>query len=68
MKKSELQEIIREEISKVVNESISIKNDRDMITALDDIAANMPKWKGEEGAHYLTLLNTVIVYIRKTRF
>lgn len=68
MKTSELRKLIREEISKVLNESISIKNDTDMIEALEDIAGNMPKWRGEEGAHYLNLLNSVIDYIRKTQF
>ena len=68
MKASQLKQIIREEISKVLNESISIKNDRDMIKVLDDIAANMTKWRGEEGAHYLSLLTTVIDYIRKSQF
>jgi len=68
MKKSELRQLIREEISKVLSESISIKNDADMMKALEDIAANMPKWRGEEGAHYLNILNSVIDYIRKTQF
>ena len=39
-----------------------------MIKALDDIAANMPKWRGEEGAHYLSILNSVLDYIRKSQF
>ena len=48
----------------VVNEAIDIHNDESAMKALEDIAVNMTKWKGSEGAHYTDLLEKVIDFLK----
>ena len=48
----------------VVNEAIDIHNDESAMKALEDIAVNMTKWKGSEGAHYADLLEKVIDFLK----
>ena len=47
-----------------VNEAIDIHNDESAMKALEDIAVNMTKWKGSEGAHYTDLLEKVIDFLK----
>ena len=47
-----------------VNEAIDIHNDESAMKALEDIAVNMIKWKGSEGAHYTDLLEKVIDFLK----
>ena len=48
----------------VINEDIDIHNDESAMKALEDIAVNMTKWKGSEGAHYADLLEKVIDFLK----
>jgi hypothetical protein len=48
----------------IVNEAIDIHNDESAMKALEDIAVNMTKWKGSEGAHYTDLLEKVIDFLK----
>ena len=47
-----------------INEDIDIHNDESAMKALEDIAVNMTKWKGSEGAHYADLLEKVIDFLK----
>ena len=47
-----------------INEDIDIHNDESAMKALEDIAVNMTKWKGSEGAHYTDLLEKVIDFLK----
>jgi len=47
-----------------INEDIDIHNDESAMKALEDIAVNMSKWKGSEGAHYADLLEQVIDFLK----
>jgi hypothetical protein len=47
-----------------INEDIDIHNDESAMKALEDIAVNMSKWKGSEGAHYADLLEKVIDFLK----
>ena len=67
MKNTELKALIREEVRKALNEAVNIQDDESAIKAIEDVAVNMTKWKGSEGAHYLELLNQVIDYFHKTK-
>ena len=65
MKNTELKALIREEVKKALNEgAFDITNDNKAIKALEDVAANMTKWKSPESAHYRDLLNKVIEYLQ----
>jgi hypothetical protein len=48
----------------IVNEAIDIHNDESAMKALEDIAVNMTKWRGSEGAHYTDLLEKVIDFLK----
>jgi hypothetical protein len=65
MKNTELKALIREEVKKALNEgAFDVTNDAKAIKALEDVAANMTKWKSSESAHYRELLNKVIEYLQ----
>lgn len=64
MKNTELKALIREEVRRALNEAIDIHNDESAMKALEDIAVNMTKWKGSEGAHYTDLLEKVIDFLK----
>ena len=67
MKTTELRAIIAEEVKSVLNElyAFNVTNDEDAIKAIDDVAANLRKWKSPESAHYSELLYKVIEYLQR---
>jgi hypothetical protein len=66
MKNTQLKALIREEVKKALNEgAFDVTNDAEAIKAIDDVAANMTKWKSSESAHFRDLLYKVMEYLQK---